>query len=356
MRGGGIGKCVGAYANSGGGFRYLPRWLSPHSRWRSYLARGGPKNSRAQATRPKVMRALISPRGFRIERSIAAAVAPGVDPERPEIAGPAQGRRDLLHGPQELVPVLPGEVGMEVDPLELPLAVDPLAMDAHDFQAIRTEQRGDAEVLRPLHPGLEEERTVDLEEPLHGPARLGIGEGRTVPFYVPEAAGGGERGLDDPGRRGGPEDAVELREGLHHPGSGQGVADLLRHLETEGPMVDDGDDGGGRRGEPPEQIVERRVPGNPGGGDEIHLDAPRRRASRTRPGPRPPEGDRGADRIRRPAAAAPGSPERSRDRSAPGSTGGLPPGRRRAAAGPCGRPSPGPRAAARPGGPRARPR
>ena len=136
---------------------------------------------------------------------------------------------------------------MEIDPRELPFAVHPLAMDAHDPQLGWPEQGGDAEVLRAVHPGLEEEGAVVLEEPLHGPARLGIGQsaGPFLSIYRerPEAESGAlTTQAGGAVRRG----AVELREGFHHPGSGKSAADLLRDLKAEGAMMDGGDDG--RRG------------------------------------------------------------------------------------------------------------
>src|SRR4051794_1997306 len=101
---------------------------------------------------------------------------------------------------------------MEVDSRELPLAIDFLTVDTHDLEMIRTEERRDAEVRRPLHPGLEEERTMKIEQPIDGAARFGIGEGRAAPFDAfPDESGAarsGEGRLDDPGRRRFAEDAV----------------------------------------------------------------------------------------------------------------------------------------------------
>src|SRR3954453_5603424 len=122
---------------------------------------------------------------------------------------------------------------MEIDPRELSLAIDFLAVDAHDPQ-LGARKGGDAEVPRPLHPGLEEEGAVMIEEPFDGTARFVIAQCRAASLNAfpnkPGAPGRGERRLDDPGRRGGPEEAVKLRERLHHPGAGQGAADLLRDL------------------------------------------------------------------------------------------------------------------------------
>src|SRR5436305_93474 len=99
---------------------------------------------------------------------------------------------------------------MEIDLRELPLAIDFLTVDAHDPQ-LGAQQRGDAEVRRALHPGLEEERTVMIEQPFDSAARFAIGQRRAVPLYVAGTPGSGERGLENPGRRRFPEDAVELR-------------------------------------------------------------------------------------------------------------------------------------------------
>src|SRR3954464_8726508 len=126
---------------------------------------------------------------------------------------------------------------MEIDPRELSLAIDFLAVDSHDLE-LGAQQGEDAEVRRPLHPGLEEERAVLIEEPLAGAARFVTGQRRPIPFNIAGTPGRGEGRLDDPGRRGGPEEAVEIREGFHHPRSGQRAADLLRDPKAEGAMVD----------------------------------------------------------------------------------------------------------------------
>src|SRR6185369_16029956 len=98
---------------------------------------------------------------------------------------------------------------MEIDLRELSFAIDFLAVDTHDPQ-LGAQQGGDAEVRRAVHPGLEEEGTVALEQPLDGPPCFGIGEVR-APLDIAGAARGGEGSLDDPGRRSFAEDAIKVR-------------------------------------------------------------------------------------------------------------------------------------------------
>ena len=126
------------------------------------------------------------------------AIPPGVDPERPRVAGAAQGGGHGLDGLQETIPFGLGEDRLEVDPRELAFGVHPLAVDAHDAQSRSGEEGRDAEVGRAVHPRLEEEGAVAVEEALQGPPGFGIGDLRPRPFYIALAAGGGEGRLQHP--------------------------------------------------------------------------------------------------------------------------------------------------------------
>ena len=203
--------------------------------------------------------------------AVRPAVRPGVDAEGAGVALPAKRRSDPFHDLQEALPVAVGQIGVHrqrIDPGELPLAVDLLAVDADDAQLGRGEEGGAAVVRDAVQPGLEEERPVLLEQALDRPPRFLVFEARvrerSVLGDVAVTARGREGGLDHPARRGGTggEDAVELRRRLHHPGSRQRATQRLGDAQVEGAVVDGGDDRRRRGRQVPDQLAKRRVPGD----------------------------------------------------------------------------------------------
>lgn len=78
---------------------------------------------------------------------------------------------DLFHS----LPVRGREVeAFEVDPGKLSSGIDVLAMERKQFRVPLTQEIGAAVVRDPVHPGLEEEKAVTLEEALLAPVWAGL--------------------------------------------------------------------------------------------------------------------------------------------------------------------------------------